>query len=146
MTMRKNKGSGFTIIEVLISLTLLAIIVIGITSVFIGYQRIDRQMKMKENALFEITNIYQIFQSYPLMDDFTEALDSFYPGANDSMNHVLKCNEIYIPSENGLETIGYSIDLIEHDDFYLVSLNVTLSSLNFIDESALTRTIKIPRS
>ena len=144
--MKKNRDSGFTIIEVLISLTLLAIIVIGITSVFIGYQRIDREMKMKENALFEITNIYQIFQSYPLMDHFTEALDSFYSGANDSVNHLPKYNEIYIPSENGSETIQYTIDMIEDDAFYLVSMTLTLSSLDFIDASALTRTVKIPKS
>jgi type IV pilus assembly protein PilW len=76
--MKRNKSNGFTLVELMVSLTIGLIILAAVSSVFVtskrSYNEQDRQAKMQENARFALNTLMHDLRHagyYGCMDDIT---------------------------------------------------------------------------
>ena len=135
----KRNNRGFTLVEVLVSIVMVALVVASVSFVLVSSRKIEKRLIFKENSLAEINNLYQIFTSSPT--DFFDNIVFIYPveSEEDEDSVILRYNSEFRFSETGEYSI--TCKLIRAGK----SLTLTLEIDNGFeyDEKLLSRTILV---
>lgn len=147
--MKRNylNQKGFSLLEIIVSIAIIAIIIVSISSLIISNQRIRKSMMAKENLFDEINNLYHIFSDSPrevinniktIYDEATE-----YVEGTDTI--TIRYNKEFHPSNNGSYLIECQLNwLIEVDyDILELILNINHDLNEMISNETKSRSIKV---
>lgn len=140
-----KKDTGFTLVEMLVVITIFSILMIAIVGVFVSVLRIQRYYLASQRLLNEVSYIMEYTSRFIRMAQKDTAGDCIFPGKNYEpeyppfsnnlkfLNYHNQCHKFYRGNEIGIPDINgkYFYQDIDGTDLALTSDKIEIKELNF---------------
>lgn len=135
-----RKSAGFTLLEMIVSISIMSLITLGVAAIFVMFFETDTSLGRQERMAREIQNIHTLHQHSP--STLNDSLLNFYGDAYDLDSQTVYFSSAFVPDNEGERMIIINQTIEDNADYRLYTITLTMDDDISLSPLITNRTIK----